>query len=137
MIYTTTAKAENPQLLTYGCGFKKSFQFLNNVEIHVDSLIIPAFTLGEAEEIRPDGEGGLNMLVVKFLTTNRKEISFNFIRKDLVSEKKPKSRKKIEQSFILVGPAEAGYKYRHKIIIKSVPSIPKDGPEDCALLFMK
>jgi len=125
-------KTESPQLFTNNCKLNKLSHLLNDVEIRIDSLIIPALTVGELKEVRPNNEGGLNIVVVEFLSTNKTKISLLFILKNLVDKKSTQN----PNSFVLRGKAEIGYKYRSKTMIETTPSIPKES-EDCTLLFIQ
>lgn len=124
----TIISSSEPKLFIDGCNKIKSSTFFTSVEVRVDSLIIPAHTVGRLRELSPNEKGGINMFVFDFLSNNGQEVSFRFIRKELV-EKRPINPK----SFILRGEAEfyEGENYRAKKTLKPL-SIPKG--TECALL---
>lgn len=127
-----TLKAESPQLFTNNCKLEKSSLLLNDVEIRIDSLVIPALTVGELKEIRYNDQGSLTVVVIEFLSTNKTSVSLLFILKKLVDKKSTQN----PQSFILRGKAEIGYKYRFKTMLETIPSISRES-EDCTLLFVQ
>lgn len=110
-------------------SIKKSSIFKISTEVRVDSLIVPANTVGKIRELQPNEKGGINMFVFDFLSQNGQEVSLRFIRKELVEKQPINSR-----SFTLRGEAEfyQGKNYRAKKTLKPL-SVPKG--EECALLF--
>ncbi len=109
---------------------KSSSVFFIRTEVRVDSLVIPANTVGKLRELNPNEKGGINMFIFDFNPKNGKEISLRFVRKELV-EKSPTNN---PRTFILRGEAESyeGKNCRYKKTLK-LPSIPKG--EECVLFF--
>lgn len=128
---TIASSSNEPKLFIDGCKIK-SLIFSTSVEVRVDSLIIPAGTVGKLRELSPNEKGGINMFVFDFQSKNGTEVSFRFIRKELV-EKRPINN---PTSFILNGQAEfyEGKKYRAQ---KTLKPLSVERGKECVLFVKK